>query len=132
MLRFLPNLVLKAIELIRHIFAKFGSVLRPIERLVVYQQKGSGCVAGNVLHFSIVGLHVDHNPITTEYHSERLQAGVTGRAGRELVQFVVIQRCDMAAENGGEVEGERVLVVKSYDVEYGLSEKHSTLLVSAS
>lgn len=34
-------------------------------------------------------------------------------------------------EKGAEIEGERVLVVKPYDVEYGLSEKHSTLLVSA-
>jgi ABC-type molybdenum transport system ATPase subunit/photorepair protein PhrA len=34
-------------------------------------------------------------------------------------------------EAGTEVEGEQVLVVRSYDAEYGLSEKHSTLLVSA-
>lgn len=34
-------------------------------------------------------------------------------------------------EAGTEIEGERVLVVKSYDAEYGLSEKHCTLLVSA-
>jgi hypothetical protein len=34
-------------------------------------------------------------------------------------------------EAGAEIEGERVLVVRSYDAEYGLSEKHSTLLVSA-
>lgn len=34
-------------------------------------------------------------------------------------------------ETGAEVEGERVLVVRSYDAEYGLSEKHCTLLVSA-
>lgn len=34
-------------------------------------------------------------------------------------------------EAGIEIEGERVLVVRSYDAEYGLSEKHCTLLVSA-
>jgi hypothetical protein len=34
-------------------------------------------------------------------------------------------------EAGTEIEGERVLVVRSYDAEYGLSEKHCTLLVSA-
>ena len=34
-------------------------------------------------------------------------------------------------EAGAEIEGERVLVVRSYDAEYGLSEKHCTLLVSA-
>lgn len=34
-------------------------------------------------------------------------------------------------ENGTEINGERVLVVRSYDAEYGLSEKHCTLLVSA-
>jgi ABC-type molybdenum transport system ATPase subunit/photorepair protein PhrA len=34
-------------------------------------------------------------------------------------------------ELGTEIEGERVLVVRSYDAEYGLSEKHCTLLVSA-
>lgn len=34
-------------------------------------------------------------------------------------------------ETGAEIEGERVLVVRSYDAEYGLSEKHCTLLVSA-
>ena len=34
-------------------------------------------------------------------------------------------------ETGTEIEGERVLVVRSYDAEYGLSEKHCTLLVSA-
>lgn len=34
-------------------------------------------------------------------------------------------------EAGIEIEGERVLVIKSYDAEYGLSEKHCTLLVSA-
>lgn len=34
-------------------------------------------------------------------------------------------------ENGIEIEGERVFVIRSYDSEYGLSEKHSTLLVSA-
>jgi hypothetical protein len=34
-------------------------------------------------------------------------------------------------EKGAEIEGERVLVVRSYDAEYGLTEKHCTLLVSA-
>ncbi len=34
-------------------------------------------------------------------------------------------------EAGLEIKGERVLVIRSYDAEYGLSEKHSTLLVSA-
>jgi len=34
-------------------------------------------------------------------------------------------------EAGVEIEGERVLVVRSYDAEYGLTEKHCTLLVSA-
>lgn len=34
-------------------------------------------------------------------------------------------------ENGAEIQGERVLVVRSYDAEYGLSEKHCTLLVSS-
>lgn len=34
-------------------------------------------------------------------------------------------------ETGVEVDGERVLVIRSYDAEYGLSEKHCTLLVSA-
>lgn len=34
-------------------------------------------------------------------------------------------------EAGVEIEGDQVLVIRSYDAEYGLSEKHCTLLVSA-
>lgn len=34
-------------------------------------------------------------------------------------------------QHGSEISGERVLVIRSYDAEYGLSSKHCTLLVSA-
>jgi uncharacterized protein YnzC (UPF0291/DUF896 family) len=34
-------------------------------------------------------------------------------------------------QNGSDISGERILVIRSYDAEYGLSSKHCTLLVSA-
>lgn len=55
-------------------------------------------------------------------------------AMRDSVDRIFPQRIALRSikdQTGAEIEGERVLVVRSYDAEYGLSEKHCTLLVSA-
>ena len=81
----------------RCFLSKFGSPLRPVQRLAINEQLCSSRVRSNGALFETIRLDVYDYTICAEYYAKALKTSKSRTPYAHLVKFILEQRCNMAA-----------------------------------